>query len=101
MIDFSKLDVLNNIYILQLPDNSTAAGGRGGGLGERRIVKVHHYRCGSGTCEKLAEIEDEAKLDSLDLPYHATAMPVVLPDGKEALVSGEFEGLQGIRSKEL
>ncbi len=88
MIDLSKLKVSNTIYVLQLPDNSTAAGGRGGGLGERRIVKVYHYRCRNGICEKLGEVEDETRLDELDLPYHATAMPIMLPDGKEVLVSG-------------
>lgn len=88
LIDLSELTPANIIYILQLPDSSTAAGGRGGGLGERRIVKVYHYVCGKGTCDKVGEMEDDSKLDSLDLPYHATAMPIRLPDGKEALVSG-------------
>jgi hypothetical protein len=37
-IDLADLGPANTIYILQLPDGSTAAGGRGGGLGERRIV---------------------------------------------------------------
>ncbi len=88
LIDLADLSAANTIYILQLPDSSTAAGGRGGGLGERRIVKVYHYACGKSTCDKLGETEDDSKLDSLDLPYHATAMPIRLPDGKEALVSG-------------
>ena len=88
LIDLSDLRAANAIFILQLPDGSTAAGGRGGGLGERRIVKIYHYACGKGTCDKLGETEDDSKLDSLDLPYHATAMPIRLPDGKEALVSG-------------
>jgi hypothetical protein len=88
LIDLSNLEVENVIYILQLPDGSTAAGGRGGGLGERRIVKVYHYRCGKDACDKMSETEDDSKLDSLDLPYHATSMPIKLPDGKEVLVSG-------------
>ncbi len=88
LIDLSDLTAVNTIYILQLPDGSTAAGGRGGGLGERRIVKVYRYACGKGTCDKMGETEDDSKLDGLELPYHATAMPIRLPDGKEALVSG-------------
>lgn len=88
LIDLTDLTNKNAIYILQLPDGSTVAGGRGGGLGERRIVKVYHYSCGNGPCEKVGETEDDSKLDTLDLPYHATAMPIKLPDGKEALVSG-------------
>lgn len=88
MIDLRKLDGDNDIFVLQLPDGSTAAGGRGGGFGERRIVKAYHYRCGKGECLKVGEYEDEERLESLDLPYHATAFPVILPNGNEKLVSG-------------
>jgi hypothetical protein len=88
MIDLRALDSSNSIYILQLPDGSTAAGGRGGGFGERRIVKVYHFECGNGSCTKISEVEDEEKLDPLDLPYHATAMPLIDPTGNEKLVSG-------------
>ncbi len=88
LIDLRNLDRPNEIYILQLPDSSTAAGGRGGGFGERRVIKVYHYSCAKGDCRKVAEFEDVEKLESLDLPYHATAFPILLPDGKERLVSG-------------
>jgi hypothetical protein len=92
MIDLGDLDVPNNIYILQLPDGSTAAGGRGGGFGERRIVKVYHFECGGGSCTRVGEFEDDERLDSLDLPYHATAMPIIDPQGIEKLVSGVVDG---------
>ncbi len=88
LIDLRKLDQPNEIYVLQLPDSSTAAGGRGGGFGERHVIKAYHFRCGEGICMKVAEFDDAENLESLDLPYHATAFPIVLPDGKEKLVSG-------------
>ena len=88
VVDLGKLDVHNTIYVLQMPDGSTAAGGRGGGFGERRVVRVYQYETGSGECKKVGEFDDEERLESLDLPYHATAFPVLLPDGKEKLVSG-------------
>ena len=88
LVNLGDLGVSNNIYVLQLPDGSTAAGGRAGGFGERRIVKVYHFECGSGSCSKVGEFEDDEKLDSLDLPYHATAMPILDPQGNEKLVSG-------------
>jgi hypothetical protein len=87
-IDLRDLRTANTIYILQLPDGSTAAGGRGGGFGERRIVRLYQFQCGDGTCVKVGEVEDGDKLDSLDLPYHATAMPILDTEGKERLVSG-------------
>lgn len=88
VVDLGKLESPNEIYVLQLPDGSSAAGGRGGGFGERHVIKAYHFRCGQGTCSKVAEFEDEERLESLDLPYHATAFPVLLPDGREKLVSG-------------
>jgi hypothetical protein len=88
LIDLRKLDQPNEIYVLQMLSASTAAGGRGGGMGDRRVVKVYHFTCGDGACRKVGELEDESKIESLDLPYHATAFPIMLPDGKEKLVSG-------------
>ncbi|MDA4134344.1 MAG: hypothetical protein OK441_02100 [Thaumarchaeota archaeon] len=87
-IDLRDPAATNTVYVLQLPDGSTAAGGRGGGFGERRIVRLYHFECREGTWAKVAEVEDEGKLDSLDLPYHATAMPILDTEGKERLVSG-------------
>jgi hypothetical protein len=88
LIDLQKLDQPNEIYVLQLPGGSTAAGGRGGGFGERRVIKAYHFRCGDGVCMKVAEFDDAENLEALDLPYHATAFPIVMPDGKEKLLSG-------------
>ncbi len=88
MIDLSHLDKPNEIYVLELPDRSTAAGGRGGGFGERRVIKATHFRCGEGEVLEADEVEDEERLESLDLPLHATAFPITMPDGREKLVTG-------------
>jgi hypothetical protein len=90
-IDLRSVETPNDIYVLQLPDGSTAAGGRGGGFGERRIVKVYHFECGQGGCRKISEIDDDERLDALDLPYHATAMPILDTQGTEKLVSGVID----------
>ena len=90
-VDLRDLNTPNTIYILQLPEGSRAAGGRGGGFGERRIIKLFQFRLGGGTCTKVGETEDDAKLDLLDLPYHATAMPVLDVDGGERLVTGVID----------
>jgi hypothetical protein len=88
-IDLTKLDEPNTIFILQLPEGfSTAAGSRGGGFGERRIVKVYQYACGQGDCKKVSESESQEVTETLELPYHAAAFPITLPDGREKLVSG-------------
>lgn len=87
-VNLGKLDRPNEIWVLEMPSASTAAGGRGGGLGERRVVKVYHFSCGNGECKKVGEFEDEEKIGTLDLPYHATAFPILLAGGKAKLVSG-------------
>lgn len=88
-IDLTKLDKPNTIFVLQLPEGfSTAAGSRGGGFGERRILKVYQYVCGQGDCKKVCERESPEVTETLDLPYHAAAFPITLPDGREKLVSG-------------
>jgi hypothetical protein len=88
VIDLRNLDEPNEIYVLQLPDGSSAAGGRGGGFGERHVVKAYHFKCGKGDCMKVGEFEDAENLEALELPYHATAFPITLPDGNEKLASG-------------
>jgi hypothetical protein len=90
-IDLRTPEAANDIYVLQLPDGSTAAGGRGGGFGERRIVKVYHFESGPGGMRKVSEVEDDERLDALDLPYHATAMPILDLQGNEKLVSGVID----------
>ncbi len=88
LVDLDRLDRPNEIYVLEMQSSSTAAGGRGGGMGDRRVVKVYHYACGRGECRKVGESEDAEKIEGLDLPYHATAFPVVMPGGGERLATG-------------
>jgi len=88
-IDLKKLEGPNTIFVLQLPEGfSTGSGSRGGGFGERRILKVYEYFCGQEDCMRVKEFEDQEMIERLDLPYHAAAFPIILPDGKEKLVSG-------------
>jgi hypothetical protein len=88
-IDLTRLDEANTIFVLQLPEGfSTAAGSRGGGFGERRILRVYEFVCGEGGCKKVCEREGQEVTESLDLPYHAAAFPIKLPDGREKIVSG-------------
>jgi len=88
-IDLTKLDEPNTIFVLQLPEGfSTAVGSRGGGFGERRLLKVYQYSCGHGECKKVGVYESQETTEKLDLPYHAAAFPIILPDGREKLVSG-------------
>ncbi len=79
----------NCVFVLELPGSAPgAAGGRIGGLGERRIAKAYCFRQADGNWMKVYETDALEKLERFELPYHAAGMSVVLPDGSERVVSG-------------
>lgn len=88
-VDLTKLNEPNTIFVLQLPEGfSTATGSRGGGSGDRQVLKIYHYVCGNGDCRKINEFDDKSATEILELPYHAAAFPIILPNGLEKLVLG-------------
>ena len=87
-IDLSNTQGRNCVYILELPTPMGSAGGRVGGIGERRIQKVFCFRQENGKWMKVYETESQEKLESFDLPYHAAGLGVRLLDGTEKVVSG-------------
>ena len=87
-VDLKTLQGENSVYILQLPEESHAAGGRAGGFGERRVEKIYCFHYENGACRKLFEVESPEKLERFELPYHAAGTPVILPDGSERVMSG-------------
>jgi len=88
-IDLSDAEGRNCIYVLELPSTSPgSAGGRVGGVGERKVVRALCFCQVEGAWTKRAESEDPEKLNLLDLPYHAAGLPVMLPDKTERIVSG-------------
>jgi len=88
-IDLSAIDAQNCIYVLELPGSAPgAAGGRVGGIGERRIQKAYCFRQVGEKWMKVYETDSSDRLESFDLPYHAAGLSVRLPDGTERVVSG-------------
>lgn len=91
-IDLRSSEGTNCVYVLQLPTSAPgAAGGRIGGIGERRIQKLYCFRLENGKWMKIYETEDEGKLEKFELPYHAAGLTVILPDGTERVVSGVID----------
>ncbi len=88
-IDLSVKEGENCIYILELPTTAPgSAGGRVGGIGERKIQKAYCFRQTTGKWLKLYETESADKLERFNLPYHAAGLSVRLPDQTERVVSG-------------
>lgn len=77
-IDLRSSEGTNCVYVLQLPTSAPGpAGGRIGGIGERRIQKLYCFRLENGKWMKIYEIEDEGKLEKFELPYHAAGLTVI------------------------
>ena len=89
-IDLRKLDETNTIFVLQLPEGIRTAMGSRGASG-RSLLKVYQFACGGGECKRVKEFEDDELLGRLDLPYQATAMGILMPDGGERLVTGVID----------
>lgn len=88
-IDLRTDEGSNCVYVLQLPTSASgAAGGRIGGIGERRIQKLYCFRQENGKWIKVYETEDIDKLERFELPYHAAGLSIILPDGLQKVVSG-------------
>lgn len=87
-VDLHSLAGKNDLILLKMVEGSVAAGGRGGGLGERRVVMVAHFRYGEGKCEKIFETSEEAAAGGFEVPYYVTRMPLVLRDGTDAMGYG-------------
>lgn len=90
-VDLKTLHGANSVFVLQLPDGSSAAGGRAGGFGERRLEKLYCFHYENGACRKLYEVDSPEKLERFELPYHATGTAVILPDGSEKVMSGVID----------
>ncbi len=90
-VDLKRLQEANSVYILQMPEGSSAAGGRAGGFGERRLEKLYAFHYENGACRKLYEVDSADKLERFELPYHAAGTPVILPDGSEKVMSGVID----------
>jgi len=89
LLDLTTTEGENCVYILELPGAAPgAAGGRVGGIGERRIEKAYCFRQTRGNWVKVYETESLDRLDKFDLPYHAAGLSIVLHDGSERVVSG-------------
>jgi len=89
-IDLSNTQTSNCVYVLQLLSSQGSAGGRVGGIGERKVIRLLRFEQEQGLWTKAGEW-DEPELENLELPYHATGLSVLLPDRTERVVSGVID----------
>ena len=86
----------NIVFILMVEESRGAAGGRGGGSGNRKIDKVIGFKTNSNNSNhlKIFETENADMIEKFDIPYNAVAMDIILESGEPYVV-------QGITDKEM
>ncbi len=77
----------NKVYVLDLAQG-TAAGGRAGGFGERRISRIRRFLQRNAVWTKTTDIGSEAIPEGFEPPHHAAAMAMTLELGHEVMVVG-------------
>lgn len=91
-IDLQARNGENCIYVIELPRSASgAAGGRIGGIGERKMQKLYCFKLKEGNWRKIYETEDAEKLERFEMPYHAAGLSVTMPDGTEKVVTGVID----------
>lgn len=81
----------NRLFVLKIGEGSLAAGGRGGGFGERKVAGVLFFERRNGVWTKLFEATDEGKASEFEVPYYVSRLPFVMSDGGEAMGYGVIE----------
>ncbi len=81
----------NRLLVLLIGEGSSAAGGRGGGFGERKVTRAAVFRSVKGTWSKTYETLDASKAAEFEIPYYVSRIPITLPDGTESMGYGVVE----------
>ena len=77
----------NRLFVLSIGEGSLAAGGRGGGFGERKVTSVSCFDLRAGAWIMVYRA-DQAKAEEYEVPYHVTRLPMTMADGSEAMGYG-------------
>ena len=77
----------NRLFVLQIGEGSLAAGGRGGGFGERKVTSVTCFELKDATWKVLFRAEG-AKSGEYEVPYYVSRLPMTMADGSESMGYG-------------
>jgi hypothetical protein len=77
----------NRLFILKIGEGSLAAGGRGGGFGERKVTAVLSFERRGGVWSKSFEAKED-EVAAFEVPYHVSRLPLTMADGTEAMGYG-------------
>jgi hypothetical protein len=80
----------NRLFLLKIGEGSLAAGGRGGGFGERKVTAVLCFELKDGAWRRIYKADD-ASLRDFEVPYYVSRLPMTMADGSEAMGYGAIE----------
>lgn len=90
-VDLKPDAPVNRLLVLRMTEGSVAAGGRGGGFGERRVVGALLFTSSGGAWSKAYEAPDEQAASEFEVPYYVSRIPMTLSDGTESMGYGVVE----------
>jgi len=77
----------NRLFVLNIGEGSLAAGGRGGGFGERKVTAASCFELKAHTWTLVFRAPPE-KVGEFEVPYHVSRLPLTLADGTETMGYG-------------
>lgn len=80
----------NRLFLLKIGEGSLAAGGRGGGFGERKVTAALCYELRAGEWRALFQV-DGAGAEGFEVPYYVSRLPMTMADGSETVGYGVVE----------
>lgn len=87
-LDLRAQGTENTLFLLKIGEGSSAAGGRGGGFGERKVTEVLCFRKQGGAWAKVFQTTDEERLADFEVPYYVSRLPFTQTDGTESIGYG-------------
>jgi len=80
----------NTLFVLNIGEGSLAAGGRGGGFGERKVTGVSCFELKDNTWSLVFRATPEQVAD-YEVPYHVSRLPLTMADGSETMGYGVID----------
>ena len=77
----------NRLFVLNIGEGSLAAGGRGGGFGERKVSAVSCFELKDDAWSLVYRAPRE-RAEEYEVPYYVSRLPMTLADGTETMGYG-------------
>ena len=90
-VDLRSQSEENRLFLLKIGEGSLAAGGRGGGFGERKVTAVFFFEKKKGEWAKSYESQGETEAAEFEVPYYVSRLPMTLADGGETMGYGVID----------